>query len=145
MSNINTYQQQTESSFDDTPTFSSSVINSSGEFTAVELVDSKWMAMTYQETFQRLPIEEIRRIPEGMFVKVYCIWPFDDLPSERFWVEIVKVQEAVDGSFKYFGELRNDTLIGKYGDVIGPITSESLCDVDINKFLKEKQPSAITQ
>jgi hypothetical protein len=115
------------------------VISKAGEGTPVRLVNSKWMAETYPETFQRHPIKQIPQIPEGLFVKVYCFWPLDDLTGERFWVEITDVKEIQSGPLQYFGELRNDTLVGEYGDCIGPITSKCICDVDIVKFHKEKK------
>ena len=74
-----------------------------------------------------------------MFVKVYCSWPLGDLPSERFWVEVTDVEETESGSFQYYGELRNDTMVGVFGDRIGPFISECLCDVDIEKFIEDQK------
>jgi len=121
------------------PAFRSNLVGSAGEITPVRLVNSKWMAETYPETFQRLPFEQILRIPQGMFVKVYCSWPLGDLPSERFWVEVTDVEETESGSFQYYGELRNDTMVGVFGDRIGPFISECLCDVDIEKFIEDQK------
>jgi len=120
-----------------TPLFRSNV-NSDGKELSVGLVDSRWMAETYPETFQRHPIEQILRIPKGMFVKVICYWPVKGLPSERFWVEITEVVETDSGGFHYFGLLRNDTLMSGRGERIGPMTSECFCDMDIEKFVEER-------
>jgi len=104
----------------------------------VQLVNSRKMAAMYPDSFQRHPIEKLSPIPEGMFVKVFCIWPIEVLPSERFWVEITEVREIDSGVYQYFGLLRNRTLLADFGERIGPMTSECFCDIDLEKFVEER-------
>lgn len=122
---------------DQAPLFRSKVCSDDKEL-LVGLVNSRWMAETYPETFQRHPIEQILRIPEGMLVKVICHWPVKGRPSERFWVEITEAVKTDSGGFHYFGLLRNSTLMSDWGDRIGPMTSECFCDVDLDKFVEER-------
>jgi hypothetical protein len=104
----------------------------------IGLVDSRWMAEAYPETFERHPIERMIRIPDGMLVKVITIWPIEGMLSERFWVEITHSEEIKEGSFRYFGRICNETQIADCGDRIGPMTSECFCDLDLEKYVSER-------
>lgn len=119
------------------PTFGSRV-SIGDEQCGVRLVNSKTMAETYPESFQRHPIEKLSPIPKGMFVKVICIWPIEGLLNERFWVEITETEEIETGVYQYFGLLRNRTLLADFGERIGPMTSECFCDIDMEKFMEER-------
>jgi len=119
------------------PTFQSQV-STGDEQLDVQLVNSRKMAAMYPDSFQRHPIEKLSPIPEGMFVKVFCIWPIEVLPSERFWVEITEVREIDSGVYQYFGLLRNRTLLADFGERIGPMPSECFCDIDMEKFMEER-------
>ncbi len=119
------------------PTFQSQV-STGDEHWDVQLVNSREMAEMYPDSFQRHPIEKLSPIPEGMFVKVFCIWPIEVLPNERFWVEITEAREIDSGVYQYFGLLRNRTLLADFGERIGPMTSECFCDIDMEKFVEER-------
>ena len=119
------------------PTFQSQV-STGDEQWDVQLVNSREMAEMYPDSFQRHPIEKLSPIPEGMFVKVFCIWPIEGLLSERFWVEITEAEEIDTGIYRYFGLLRNRTLLADFGERIGPMPSECFCDMDIEKFVEER-------
>ena len=119
------------------PTFQSQV-SIGDEQWDVRLVNSKEMAERYPDSFQRHPIESLSPLPEGMFVKVFCIWPIEGLLSERFWVEITDSVITETGAYQYFGDLRNRTFLADYGERIGPMTSECFCDMDIEKFIEDR-------
>lgn len=119
------------------PTFQSQV-STGDEQWDVQLVNSRKMAAMYPDSFQRHPIEKLSPIPEGMFVKVICIWPIEVLPNERFWVEITEAREIDSGVYQYFGLLRNRTLLADFGERIGPMPSECFCDIDMEKFVEER-------
>ncbi len=126
-----------EMDFRPLPTFDSQV-STGDEQWDVQLVNSRKMAAMYPDSFQRHPIEQLSPIPEGMFVKVICIWPIEVLPNERFWVEITEAREIDSGVYQYFGLLRNRTLLADFGERIGPMTSECFCDMDMEKFMEER-------
>jgi len=136
-STSNQTRASTEMDFRPPPTFDSQV-SIGDEQWDVQLVNSRKMAAMYPDSFQRHPIEKLSPIPEGMFVKVICIWPIEVLPNERFWVEITEAREIDSGVYQYFGLLRNRTLLADFGERIGPMTSECFCDMDIEKFVGER-------
>lgn len=119
------------------PTFDSQV-SIGDEQCDVQLVNIRKMTQMYPKLLQRLPIEKLSPVPEGMFAKVFCIWPIEGLLSERFWVEITEAEEIDAGIYQYFGLLRNRTLLADFGARIGPMISECFCDIDIEKFVGER-------
>jgi len=136
-STTNETQAHAKADISPLPTFQSQV-STGDEQWDVQLVNSRKMAETYPDSFQRHPIEKLSPIPEGMFVKVICIWPIEVLPNERFWVEITEAREIDSGVYQYFGLLRNRTLLADFGERIGPMTSECFCDIDMEKFVEER-------
>jgi len=118
------------------PALTSHVVTGEGTVD-VKLINCKWMSETYSDTFERRPIEAIERLPNGMFVKVFCLWPDERLLPERFWVEIRSSHVTESGQLVYFGEIRNDTLIGQWGDPIGPMMIECFCDMDLEAYVED--------
>ncbi len=103
----------------------------------VELIDCKWMSERFSDTFKRPPMERIEEaftyLPEGLLVKIMCEWPTEYF-LERFWIEITEVVPMKKGGFAYYGELRDNTLVGEVGDRIGPISTSCICDLDLVDF-----------
>lgn len=97
----------------------------------------EYPAALFPETF-KIPEEGIRKmIPVGMMVKIIIETRSKYSIPDRIWVEVTNISHDREGQQFYLGVLRNDTLVGSYGSLIGPFYPRNICDFDIDAFIEK--------